>query len=163
MHVHIAAGQWALQAVEPGPHSAGWIYSIGLTHNFGHPELVITEDVLVHGGGLLNEIGERVSRGRHVDASTALDLGGYVVEFENVHDSYLACGLCAHWESYNAWIGAQVGPLRVLQVVPPLTEWCDHCDRNRGCLATPGTPGFADPRNRAARRAQSHRRRRRRR
>lgn len=161
MHVHIAAGRWALQGVEPWPHGSGWIYTVGLAHNFGHPELVVTDNVLEQGGALLNEIGDRISRGHRVDATTALDLGGYVVEFETVHDSYLVGGLCASWDSYNAWIGARADPLSVLQVVPPLTEWCDHCDRQRRCLATPGAPGFGDVRNRAARRAQSRRRRRR--
>ena len=161
MHTHIAGGRWALQGVEGGSRSEGWVYTIGLTHNFGHAELVIVDGDLQQDGALLNELGARISRGLRVDASSTLDLGGYVVEFESVHGSYLAGGLCASWVNYNEWLGTRPGPLEVLQVVPPLSEWCEHCDRRRRCLAAPGTPGFGDRRNRAARRAQSHRRRRR--
>ena len=157
---HVAAGRWALQGVEPEPGGEGWVYTIGLLENFGQPELVATGRNLGSYAGLLNEIGERVERGLRVDAGSVLDLDGYVVEFETVHPSYLAHGLCASWNNYYGATGTQPEPLRALQVVVPLTEWCDHCDRLRRCLATPGARGFGGPGNRAARRAQARRGRR---
>ncbi len=135
MRARIDAHQWTLQGVEAGPHSAGWVYTIGLIGSHGNPELVLSGD--------------------------DVDLDGYPVEFGAVHASYLEHGLCACWTGYYNEIGTAPGPLRVLQVVPPLTEWCDHCDRKRRCLATPGARGFGGGLNRAARRAQSRRERRR--
>jgi Domain of unknown function (DUF4262) len=155
----IAGGRWSLQGVEGGAHGSSWVYTVGLIHNFHHPELVAVDAELMSVGGLLNELGDRVSRGLRIDTNTTVDLDGYVVEFEAVHDSYLGGGLCVHWDNYNAWVGAHPGPIQVLQVVPPLSEWCEDCDRRRRCLATPGARGFGDHRNRAARRAQSRRRR----
>jgi hypothetical protein len=161
MRARIDAHQWTLQGVEAGPHSAGWVYTIGLLDGYGNPELVISGEDMHHDAALLAEIGERIERGVRVEAGDVLDLDGYPVEFETVHPSYLEHGLCACWTDYYARIGEAPGPLRVLQVVPPLTEWCDHCDRKRRCLATPGAPGFGGGLNRAARRARSRRVRRR--
>ena len=156
----IDAHGWSLQGVEPGVHGPAWVYTIGLIENFGNPELVITGGDIHQNAGLLNELGERIARGLRVDAESVLDLDGYVVEFENVHASYLSHGLCASWDDCYRRIGAQPGPLRVLQVVPPLLEWCDHCDRKRRCLSVPGARGFGGGLNRAARRAQARRERR---
>jgi Domain of unknown function (DUF4262) len=160
MRGRIDARGWSLQGVEPGPQGSGWVYTIGLIETFGNPELVITGGDLQQSAALLNEIGERISRGLHVDVGDILDLDGYVVEFGEVHASYLAHGLCASWERCYAQLGERPGPLRVLQVVVPLTQWCDHCDRKRRCLATPGARGFGGPLNRAARRARTRRQRR---
>ena len=160
MRARIADHQWVLQAVEAGPHSAGWVYTIGLTASYGSPELVISGDDMRHDAMLLNEIGQHIAIGAEVDAGEVLDLSGldgeeYPVEFEEVHGSYLEHGLCACWTDYYWRMGEDPGPLRVLQVVPPLTEWCDHCDRKRRCLATPGARGFGSGLNRAQRRARS--------
>jgi hypothetical protein len=159
MRARIADHQWVLQAVEAGPHSAGWVYTIGLTVAYGSPELVLSGDDMRHDAMLLAEIGDRIERGAHVDAGVTLDLDGYPVEFEVVHPSYIEQGLLACWHNYYYEMGEEPGRLRVLQVVPPLTEWCDHCDRKRRCLSVPGTPGFGARPNRAARRARARRQR----
>ncbi len=161
MRDHVGAGKWALQGVEPGASSPGWVYTVGLIQNFDHPELVVVNGDLRSCGALLDEIGLRISRGLRVDAGATLDLGGYVVEFGSVHASYLTDDLCASWENYYGWIGARPGPLRALQVAPPLAEWCDHCYREGRCLSVPGARGFGSGLNRSARRAQARRHRRR--
>jgi hypothetical protein len=157
MRDRIADHQWVLQAVESGTHSAGWVYTIGLMASYGAPELVISGDDMRHDAMLLDEIGDRIRRGAHVDAGLTLDLDGYPVEFEVVHPSYIEHGLLACWHDYYWRMGEEPGPLRALQVVPPLTEWCDHCDRKRRCLATPGARGFGGGLNRGQRRARSRR------
>jgi hypothetical protein len=161
MRARIDDHQWTLQGVEAGPHSAGWVYTIGLLDSYGNPELVLSGEDMNHDAALLAEIGERIERGVRVEAGDVLDLDGYPVEFETVHASYLEHGLCACWTDYYARIGEAPGPLRVLQVVPPLTEWCEHCDRKRRCLAAPGARGFGGGLNRAERRARARRERRR--
>jgi hypothetical protein len=145
MDGYVRAGQWFLQAVEPSPHSRSWLYTVGLVENFGHPELVVTDCEPIAAAGLVNEIAGRISRGAHVAPGGALDLDGYLVEFGVVHESYLAHGLCASWHGFYDWRGAPPGRLRVLQVIQPLTEWCDHCDRERRCLSIPGARGFGGP------------------
>jgi hypothetical protein len=159
MRARIDDHQWTLQGVEAGPHSAGWVYTIGLIDSYGNPELVISGEDVNHDAALLSEVAERIGRGVRVDVGDVLDVDGYPVEFGAVHPTYLEQGLCACWTDYYARIGEVSGPLRVLQVVPPLTEWCDHCDRKRRCLSVPGTPGFGTRMNRAARRARARRER----
>jgi hypothetical protein len=158
-HVHVRTGRWFLQGVEESAHTRSWMYTVGLVENFSHPELVVCDFEPHSAGSLLNEIGGRVERGLRVGPGASIDLDGYVVELGAVHPSYLAHGLCAGWQGYYAWRGHVPAPLEVLQLVPPLTEWCDHCDRNRRCLSIPGAGGFSGP-NRAARRAATRVRRR---
>jgi len=145
----IDAHGWSLQGVEPEEHGSAWVYTIGLIENFDNPELVITGGDIHRSAGLLNALGERIARGLRIDADTVVDLDGYLVEFETVHASYLSHGLCASWDDCYRRIGTQPGPLRVLQVVLPLLEWCDHCDRKRRCLSVPGARGFGGGLNRA--------------
>jgi hypothetical protein len=158
MHEHIGAGQWFLECVEASAHTRTWAYTVGLVENFGHPELVVCDFEVVSGGSLLNEIATQIQCGLRVVPGATIDLDGYAVEIGAVHPSYVAHGLCAMWSNYYAWRGAPPGPFEVLQVIPPLTEWCDHCDRHRRCLSIPGERGFGGP-NRAARRASRVRRR----
>lgn len=156
----VAARGWTLQGVEPGQHGSGWVHTIGLIENFDSPELVVTGVDLPHGGGLLQDVCQRIADGLCVEAGDALELDGYVFEFEAVHASYLAHGLLASWERYYARIGEPPGPLRALQVVVPSAGLCDHCDRKRRCLSVPGARGFGGGLNRAARRARARRDRR---
>ena len=158
----IGANGWTLQAVAPSPPEPGWVYTIGLVEGFGHPELVVTDPDPVAYGSLLDEISEHVRRGERFGAGGALDLDGYRVEFGPVHPSYLANGLLASWESYYRWTGDPPATLDALQVVLPLTEWCDTCDLERRCLARPGALTVGGGANRMARRAAMRRRDRRR-
>jgi len=157
MNARVAARGWTLQGVEPGQHSSGWVYSIGLIENFDSAELVVTGVALEDGGGLLGDICERIADGLRLEAGDALDLGGYVFEFEAVHPSYIAHDLFASWVRYYRRIGAPPGPLRVLQVVVPAAGLCDVCAQNRRCLTVPGTREFSGGLNRAERRARARR------
>ncbi len=163
MREYIGSRGWAVQAVGSSPQESGWVYTVGLIETFGHPELVVTHPDPAAYGSLLNRIGEHVRRGERFRTGQELDLGGYLVEFGSVHASYLADGLMASWDDCYRRTGASPGTLEVLQVVLPLTRWCEHCDRVRRCLAWPG--GFdvgGDGPNRMARRAMMRRRDRRR-
>jgi len=160
MYARVAARGWTLQGVEPGEHSSGWVYSIGLIENFDSPELVVTGVALESGGGLLSDICERIADGLRVEAGDALDLDGYIFEFDAVHPSYIAHDLFASWVRYYRRIGKYPGPLRVLQVVVPSAGLCDHCVQKRRCLTVPGTREFSGGLNRAERRARARRERR---
>lgn len=160
-HARISTGDWALQGVEPGPNTVPWVYTIGLIENFEQAEFVITHIDLDAGAWLLNELGDRVAQGLRIDARSSLEVDGLSIEFEAVHPTYLAHGLCASWNRYYDALGAEPGPLRALQVVPPRSD-CDHCNRLRRCLVTPGCRDFGAGPNRAARRARERERERRR-
>ena len=59
----------------PEGGTPGWAFSIGLWHNFGHPEVVVfgLDDSVAH--GLLNEVARRVREGeRFGDGTEAGDL-----------------------------------------------------------------------------------------
>jgi hypothetical protein len=157
MGKRIAEHGWSLEGVAPGKHTEEWLYSVGFIENYDSPELVVAGEQTQFGGGLLCEIGDRITSGLRVKAGDRLDLDGFVVELDTVHASYLAHGLLASWERYYDWLGERPGPLRALQVIPPSVGYCSFHEHRPGCLTVPGTPGFGHLLNRAARRARARR------
>lgn len=62
--LHIIHHGWFLQGVLADPGKAGgWVYTVGLLENFGHPELVVTDIEYERGGQFLNMLGELVREG----------------------------------------------------------------------------------------------------
>ena len=141
---HVAAGLWALQGVNPDRATDGSTLS-ACWRTSGQPELVPTGGNLGSCAGGPQRVGERVERGLRVDASSVLDLDGYVIEFETVHPSYLAHGCAPRETTSRRGRGSSRNRFERCSWSSPLTDWCDVCDRKRRCLATPGTPDSAVP------------------
>jgi hypothetical protein len=94
----VAALGWIVMRVSadgPGPDFA---YSIGLTRNFDHPELIIVGLSLDNAHQILNDIGREVRSGRrfHAGETTSEFLNGYDVTFRAVpqyqYPAYLGHG-----------------------------------------------------------------------
>lgn len=63
--LHIIHHGWFLQGVLPPPDrpQGGWVYTVGLLENFGHPELVVTDIGYERGADFLNMLGELIRDG----------------------------------------------------------------------------------------------------
>ena len=161
IHEHVVSGSWAIQGVEGDEHHRSWAYTIGLTENFGHCELVIVDGDLSESGRILNGIGDRITAGDHfVAGDTLLDADGGIesgsmIDLATVHASYLKNGLCAVWPAYYGWRRIAAPTLNVLQVVRPPSYYCEHHGANRMDLAIAGAAMTVPGPNRAARRRQA--------
>lgn len=120
---------WAVQLVEEGegPSEPAFAYTIGLHHNFGHPELIILgqPNKLMHAA--LNDIGDRIKQGARFASGDSLEevIEGYPVRLREVESR----------ESFKVHVGYALWfyagqPFRLLQVV-----WPDKDGR------FPGEPG----------------------
>ncbi|MCD9624241.1 DUF4262 domain-containing protein [Rhabdothermincola salaria] len=125
LHGHVLRHGWVLQAVwgEP-PDRPGFVYSIGLSAGFDHPELVVVGYDTRVGGAVINELGESVRLGRRFQAGDHADLEGGRVTFGTVHPVHLERGLVASWVNYYGSLG-ELPPVEFLQVIlPPLPCSC---------------------------------------
>ena len=153
IHENVVSGSWAIQGVEGDAHQRSWAYTIGLTENFGHPELVIVDAELPDSGHILNVIGDLIDAGDHLAAGdTFVDADGSIFELVAVHPSYLPHGLCAVWAAYYGWGRIAPAPLDVLQVIRPPSCYCEHHGADRLDLSVPGGAMTVAGPNRAARR-----------
>jgi hypothetical protein len=95
-------------------------FSVGLSHGFAHPEVIVVGLDREVSHVLVNQIGNRVRDGeRLADGATRDDLlqGGYRVEFRAVHPAHHPAYLgTALW--FNQWFNPGK-PLPVLQCVWP--------------------------------------------
>jgi hypothetical protein len=138
IHHHVRVHGWALQGVidEP-PDQPGWTYSIGLALSFGHPELVVVGGGMEVGGSVINDLGERIRRGRRFRVGDEVAFPPGPVTFAPVHPIHLERGLMASWQRYTELDRRPVPPLDALQVVLPELE----CS----CGVVHETPLLADP------------------
>ena len=160
IHTHIDSGSWALQGVEAGEHQRPWVYTIGLTQNFGHPELVITDGDVRDSALILNQVGEWIRQGDRFVQGAVVESDGGTLEFGPVHGTYVRHGLCASWSAYSAWAGTDPGPLELLQVITTGSSYCGGHEGMRRSLAVPGAFAMAGSGpNRMERRRAARRRR----
>jgi len=104
-----------------GRKGGGWVYTVGLLENFGHPELIVTDIDYEVGGALLNELGERVRSGMDLRTMSADSLG--LAHVRHVHSDHF------HNDLVNTYFDLQhQTPDRgdYLQVVPA-NAFCDGC------------------------------------
>jgi hypothetical protein len=161
VHAKVLRHGWALQAVGGEDRRADWIYTVGLSSRYAHPELVIVGGLLDDAASSLNELGELVRGGRRFEAGDLVDLSRGRVSFEEVHPVHLSDGLVAICDEYHEALGGPSMTQRVLQVVPR---------SGATCAGEPSPPLLSDPTvqvvrgpavrpNRAARRARTRRHR----
>ena len=107
---------WHLVMIQDDSRTAGWTFSVGMTHTLGTPELAIFGVRSSSAGNILNAIGDRIREGERPTVGSRL-LGVLADErplaFGAVDES---------WHrplfGYARWF-AQRPPLRFLQVVLP--------------------------------------------
>ena len=112
---------WAVQLVDEGesPSEPEFAYTIGLHHNFGHPELIVLGQPkeLMH--AILNVIGQRIRKGARYAPGDSLDevIDGFPVRLREVERRE---SLETH-VGYALWFYAGK-PFRLFQVVWPDKE-----------------------------------------
>jgi len=130
----ILTNGWAVQGVAPGPGEdpggASWAYTIGLTENFGVPELVVTDVEYEAAGALLNWACRRLADGDSPD-----DLADDHVGWATVAQKHLEGELFDGWASYY---DRSPGDAEFLQLIPPPEFYCEYCQsKGRADLSDP--------------------------
>lgn len=107
---------WALQGVEG---SRPWVYSIGLSERFGHPELVMAGVPIDAAMAVINALGRRIMAGEDLVDGDRVQEGETGLEVGAVHPVHIANGLVGQWEEHY-WRHPEVAPLELalLQVMP---------------------------------------------
>jgi hypothetical protein len=108
---------WHLVLIYDGPASRGWIFSVGMWHTLGSPELVLFGLESGHAGNVLNTLGGAIRSGRSIGPDVVMDdilAEGRLITFRRAHDSWYRPMF-----GYATWF-AQRPPLPVAQVV-----WAD--------------------------------------
>lgn len=112
---------WALQGVEG---VRPWVYSVGLTERFGHPELVMAGVPIDAAMAVINALGRRIAAGEDLIDGDHVREGEIELEVGGVHPVHVADGLVGQWEEHY-WRHPEVAPaaLTLLQVMPcPVVE-----------------------------------------
>jgi len=110
---------WTFVGVGPSHRSPGWIYSVGLTVNFDHPELVMVGAPREHANHALGHIAEDVSTGSRFRPLGSYPWGGGLrLRFDWVHPRHFRLGTFALWDQILEGRVGGVHP-RALQVLPP--------------------------------------------
>lgn len=72
----VAAGGFTVAAIIGDDHGCDWAYTIGLGHNFAHPELLIAGLDAPVAGAVLELVGTGVAEGRAIRPDTVLAFDG---------------------------------------------------------------------------------------
>ena len=72
----IQSGSFNVAALLADETGCDWAYSIGLHHNFNHPELLVVGLDASIAGAVIEVLGEEIARGRHLGAGETLRLDG---------------------------------------------------------------------------------------
>lgn len=148
----IAQYGWAIEAIEPGPGTPTWAYTIGLAGQHGHPELLVADLDPERAAMLLNQAAEFVRDGDRLYGGEFLTLDAVTVELIDVHPDHFH-----RWSTFNMWWnyyaagGSPSAEPRALQLRLPDDRFCPSHRQPR--LDQPGSAiGHTMPR--ALRRAR---------
>lgn len=117
MHLRIAEHGWYTVCVEADARSPGWLYTVGLSESFGHPELVVVGLKPDAAHEVLEALSLGVLDGHRYAVGEIADIGGRRVRFGAVHPAHLSRDLVAAWRGYYRGLGGEPPPLEVLQVI----------------------------------------------
>ncbi len=132
---------WALVQVEGDVTS--WSYTVGLTENYGHPELAMTTVRLELQSAVIHRLVDDIVETGHLDLDLVAERELELVE---VHPTYFIQEWFGTWSNHYERPPAPGG---FLQIVPPASWFCDS-----HASATPrlDRPGHTPDGNRATRR-----------
>lgn len=108
---------WHLVAIPDEPQTSGWVFSVGMWHTLGSPELVVFGMGAGHAANAINEVGEHVRAGRWIGPDVVFDdvlAESRLVTFRAAHPSWYGPMF-----GYATWFGRRP-PLPVAQIV-----WAD--------------------------------------
>lgn len=117
---------YALQGVHPSGGLPGWVYTVGLTERFGHPELTIAACDLAGGESMLRHLVALIEDGAWLEDLDEVRVRGEAFGIGTVHPAQLRAGLLATWTDLYRSEGRFDLPLGALAVeAPELT--CASC------------------------------------
>ena len=118
---------WHVAKIAGDDQAPPWAFSIGLEHNFDHPEVLVfgMELPLLH--NLINHIGEQVKRGQRFDPRGTEDDDGYRPQGVLAHHPPALRRVQPRWYGPfvgNAAVFYRERPFRVLQCFWPDAQGC---------------------------------------
>jgi hypothetical protein len=120
LHASIEEFRWAIQGVEPGPHTPPWAYTIGLSSRFDHPELIVVGVDLEVAAGFMNSMGTRIGDGERFRAGDVIvGSRGQHYHLEAVHPEHFTNGTFAVWEEYYEALGEAIPATHAIEIVWP--------------------------------------------
>jgi hypothetical protein len=111
---HVLSHGWSVIALPEEGEWPGWVYSVGLWHTFGVPEVCLFGLRVADMHHWVNEVGERVRAGLVPRPDTVVDdlLDGYPLVVRPVHPSW-------HLDLFAFGVGFYRRPVPVVQLVWP--------------------------------------------
>ena len=87
---HVLSHGWSVVALPEEGEWPGWVYSVGMWHNFGAPEVCMFGLRVPDMHYWVNQVGDRVRAGLELRPETAIDgvLDGYPLTVRPVHPSW---------------------------------------------------------------------------
>jgi hypothetical protein len=114
---HVAEFGWHIVMIPDDPQSAGWVFSVGMWHTLGTPELAVFGLEAGQAASVINLIGDHVRAGTSIGPDVSLDdvlEDERLVGFRAVDESWYGPMF-----GYATWFGRRP-PLPIAQVV-----WAD--------------------------------------
>lgn len=108
---------WHLVLIPDEPQTSGWVFSVGMWHTLGSPELAVFGMEPRHAATAINDLGAHVRAGRRIGPDEVFDdvlAEGRRVTFRAAHSSWYGPMF-----GYATWFGRRP-PLPIAQVV-----WAD--------------------------------------
>jgi hypothetical protein len=110
---------WGVVCIPAGDEGPGFVYSVGMMHTLGHPEIIMFGLGLDLMGGIINGMGDEIRKGRRFEEPGLYDglLERYACKClpvdERHHEEYLGYAM---WHRRHV---GQIGTLRAVQCVWP--------------------------------------------
>ncbi len=102
---------WLIQMVEAEEPGRSWAYTVGLTANFGKPDLLVRNAEAMPAGRMVSEVGQMVAEGDGLDEAELAERGWFLFE---VDPDTLDPHQVGEWEKLA---GRPVGPGDFLEIV----------------------------------------------
>lgn len=109
---------WAIEYVQGSGASDSWGYTIGLTEEFGHPELALAGLDAQTTALFVNWIGRAISHGDLPPPGELFVCNGHEYLVVEVHPAHYELGTFGMWDFYYNHLEEAPEEHRVLEIVP---------------------------------------------
>lgn len=163
----IDQGRWGITGVGFGERGGSrWLYSVGLSERFGHPELIAVGACCAScAGGIVNALGDRIAAGERWPIPTVepIDVRGALVHLRPAPIECWSSDWFNVWRSYYASKAYEPPPMVAVQAIVADMDgrfpWEPGCDPSMAAAQQlPGAPVAPTLRGRKQRRDVRHRR-----
>jgi hypothetical protein len=113
---------FTMLGIGPGADQPSWIYTVGLTDRYRHPELAVLGEEPDVSFLLLGILAQRVIEGERFSAGEHIHVDEFCFHFEPVDARIWHGDLFNQWHWYYDWRGTGVPAMAALELVPGLPD-----------------------------------------